>query len=110
MLSVQSLIIRSYICVNRCSHNYSRLSLLLHAVVELRGSKSIIPIVGGAVGGALVIIIFLVLVIVLLLIFVKCKTRSELNDNTLGKSQSRMNYLTAFSFLIILLANHHQYY
>ena len=59
--------------------------------MELRGSKSLVPIVGGAVGGVLVIIIFLVLMTVLLLIFVKCKTRSECKvnmDDTLGKSRS----------------------
>ena len=57
-------------------------------MVELRGSKPLISIVGGAVGGVLVIIIFLVLVTAL--ITVKCRTRlgPELKpstDATLGK-------------------------
>ena len=56
-------------------------------MVELRGSKPLISIVSGAVGGVLVIIF---LVLVTALITVKCRTRlgPELKpsaDATLGK-------------------------
>ena len=49
-------------------------------MVEFKGSKVLVPAVGGAIGGVLVIIIFLALVI--LLIIAKCRTRPELKPNS----------------------------
>ena len=62
-------------------------SIAFFAVVELRASKLLVPVVGGTVCGVLVIIIFLLLVIVLIILVCK-KTRPELKcniDDTLGK-------------------------
>ena len=52
----------------------------LIAVVEVRGSKLLIPTVGGAVGGVLAIVIILVL----LTIITRYKTRSKNKPDTLG--------------------------
>jgi hypothetical protein len=54
------------------------------AVVELRRSKQIIPIVGGAIGGVLVIVIFLVLTIIIV-VAIKYKTRHEIKPGTMGE-------------------------
>ena len=52
--------------------------------MEVRGSKLSIPTVGGAVGGVLAIAIVLVLIMISIVI-AKCKSRSEIKPDALGK-------------------------
>ena len=47
-------------------------------MIEIRGGTSLIPTVGGAVGGTVVLIIFLILIALLI---TKYRNRRELNPN-----------------------------
>ena len=53
-------------------------------MVELRGSKLSIPIVGGVIGGVLIIVIALVLIIIIVAKY-KIKSRSQFKPDALGK-------------------------
>ena len=52
--------------------------------MELRGSNQLIPIVGGAIGGVLVVVTVLVL-ITIIAVAVKYKTRHEIKRDTMGE-------------------------
>ena len=54
------------------------------AAVELRGSKKLIPIVGGAISGGVLVIVIVLVLIIMIVIAVKYKIRHGIKHDTLG--------------------------
>ena len=67
------------------------LSYTFIAVVGLRSSKQLIPIVGGAIGGFLVIIIFLALITIITVV-AKCMYRSKYDSENNTEGLGEYNY------------------
>ena len=56
------------------------------AAVELRGSKQLIPIVGGAIGGGVLVIVIVLVLIIIIVIAIKYKTRhAGIKHDALGE-------------------------
>ena len=55
------------------------------AVVELRGSKQLIPIVGGAISGGVMVIVIILVLIIIIIVAVEYKTRHEIKHDALGE-------------------------
>ena len=55
------------------------------AAVELRGSKQLIPIVGGAISGGVLIIVIVLVLIIIIIVVVKYKTRHEIKPDAMGE-------------------------
>ena len=55
------------------------------AAVELRGSKQLIPIVGGAISGGVLLIVIVLVLIIIIIVAVKYKTRHEIKPDAMGE-------------------------
>ena len=53
------------------------------AVVELRGSKQLIPIVGGAISGGVLVVVTVLVLIIIIIVAVKYKTRHEIKPDAM---------------------------
>ena len=64
-------------------NNYD--TFIAAVLVELRGSKQLIPIVGGAISGGVMVIVIILVLIIIIIVAVEYKTRHEIKHDALGE-------------------------
>ena len=55
------------------------------AVLDLRDSKQLIPIVGGAISGGVLLIVIVLVLIIIIVVAVKYKTKHEIKPDAMGE-------------------------
>ena len=79
-LHVSGYIAANYYVITTQTNNF-----IAAVLVELRGSKQLIPIVGVAISGGVLIIVIILVLIIIIVIAIKYKTRNGIKHEALGE-------------------------